>query len=123
MDVYDAAKLAKTLMTQHRLFGWSFEFDRESRVFGSCDHSRRRIRLSSSLVELNPESEVRDTILHEIAHALVGAGHGHDRVWMAKCAVVGARPEATYDSDQVNLVPTKYIGVLEYDEWREAWGK
>jgi hypothetical protein len=30
-----------------------------------------------------------DTILHEIAHALVGARHGHDRVWRATALRIG----------------------------------
>ena len=41
----------------------------------------------------NGPEEVRDTILHEVAHALVGPGHGHDTVWKATAAQVGARPQ------------------------------
>jgi predicted SprT family Zn-dependent metalloprotease len=52
--------------------------------------------LSAHFAERNGDDEVRDTILHEIAHALVGPGHGHDGVWKAKCREIGARPEACY---------------------------
>lgn len=40
-----------------------------------------------------------DTILHEVAHALVGPGHGHDEVWKATCLEVGARPERCYGEE------------------------
>jgi hypothetical protein len=44
-------------------------------------------------VDRNGAEEIVDTILHEIAHALVGPRHGHDTVWKAKCTDIGARPE------------------------------
>jgi predicted SprT family Zn-dependent metalloprotease len=60
---------------------------------GLCVFHRRRIELSIHFVERdNPLEEIRDTILHEIAHALVGPGHGHDEVWQRKCVEIGARP-------------------------------
>jgi predicted SprT family Zn-dependent metalloprotease len=59
---------------------------------GLCVYSRRTIELSIHFVERNPEEEIRDTILHEIAHALVGHRHGHGPVWKKKCLEIGARP-------------------------------
>jgi predicted SprT family Zn-dependent metalloprotease len=121
VTVLEAAKLAKVLMTQHRLIGWKFQYTQERTTFGSCNHGLKIIRLSAPLVELNSDYEVKDTILHEIAHALVGPGHDHDRVWMRKASEIGARPEATYDSKQVEAVPLKYVTQLTYSSWKEAW--
>jgi len=50
------------------------------------------ISLSRYLISLNGEEEVRETILHEIAHALVGYSHGHDRVWKLKAMEIGCTP-------------------------------
>jgi predicted SprT family Zn-dependent metalloprotease len=58
-----------------------------------------RIELSKHYVLRNPEHEVLDTILHEIAHALVGPGHGHDEVWKAKCVEVGGAAGAALRRD------------------------
>jgi hypothetical protein len=36
---------------------------------------------------------IRDTILHEVAHALVGENHNHDEAWRAKAIELGATGE------------------------------
>ena len=35
------------------------------------------------------DAEIEDTLLHEIAHALVGRRHHHDAVWRAKAREIG----------------------------------
>ena len=54
------------------------------------DAARRRITLSRHLMALYDEAEVRETVLHEIAHARVGAAHGHDAVWAAEARRIGS---------------------------------
>lgn len=86
-------------MAQHGLAGWSFRFDHARRRFGSCRYRERVITLSRPLVLLNGVDEVRDTILHEIAHALT-PGDGHGGKWKSACRRIGARPVRCYtDSD------------------------
>ena len=84
-------------MAQHGLLGWVFKFNRRKRQMGICfyPHQGRpgRIELSIYFVEKNSEEEIRDTILHEIAHALVGPKHAHDAVWRAKYIEIGAVPK------------------------------
>jgi predicted SprT family Zn-dependent metalloprotease len=101
MDATYAETTARELMFQHGLHNWQFEFDHAVVRFGRCSHSRRTISLSRELVQLNTEAQVRDTILHEIAHALVGPGHGHGRVWKLRAASIGAKPERCYDQSVV----------------------
>jgi predicted SprT family Zn-dependent metalloprotease len=92
-----ARNLALSLMARHGLRGWEFGFNRRKRQLGICYDPHRglpgRIELSIYFVEKNPDEEIRDTILHEIAHALVGTHHGHDEVWQAKCLEIGATPK------------------------------
>lgn len=38
------------------------------------------------------EEDIKDTVLHEIAHAIVGGKHHHDCVWKACCNKIGCSP-------------------------------
>jgi predicted SprT family Zn-dependent metalloprotease len=95
MHLSDAQSLAKSLMNDHQLTasGWRFKFDNAKLRCGVCNYRTKTIGLSRHYVSLNPIEPVRDTILHEIAHALTpGAGHGP--VWRAMCQRIGAKPRA-----------------------------
>ena len=104
MNLYEAAHLARGLMAQHGLAGWSFAFDHARRRFGRCDYTGRRITLSRPLTLLNGVDEVRDTLLHEVAHALTPGSH-HGPAWRAACERVGARPARCYTDAQVVSPP------------------
>jgi predicted SprT family Zn-dependent metalloprotease len=94
-------ELAWRLLAAHGLPGWSFGFNRSKLHMGQCQYGPRLIMLSVHFVELNGDEAVLDTLLHEIAHALVGPGHGHDAAWQSKCREVGAKPERL--SYEVNM--------------------
>lgn len=96
MNPTTAFHLANELMTQHGLQEWTFVWDRAKRRFGQCRYVEKQISLSRPLVALNSETQVRDTILHEIAHALAGAGHGHSKHWKEVAASIGAEPHRCY---------------------------
>jgi predicted SprT family Zn-dependent metalloprotease len=106
MLLSDAKTLATKLMNQHGLIekGWSFQFDNARRRFGCCNYTFRRISLSKHLVDLNSEARVQNTILHEIAHALVGGGHGHDNVWKRKALEIGCDGNRCYTEKNTIIV-------------------
>lgn len=108
MNLLDAERLAHHLMRNHGLVNWSFKWDHAKRRFGVCRFGRKEIGLSRYLVSLNNESDVRDTILHEIAHALAGRDAHHGPRWKAMAARIGARPERCYNDDNINTVDAPY---------------
>lgn len=127
MTLGDARALAETLMARHALAGWTFAFDRARRRLGSCQPGRHRITLSAPLTRLNHEAVIRDTVLHEIAHALTpGAGHGP--AWRAACLRVGAKPERCAADGDVVLPPAPYALVCDrcgshYARFRRTRGR
>lgn len=104
MNINDAYTLATDLMRVYGLTTWVFEFDRARTRLGQCRYGSRTITLSAPLVIRNSESVVRNTILHEIAHALVPGDHHGDR-WRAKALEIGCTGERCFGSDVVT--PTK----------------
>ena len=106
MHPHDARNLAWELMRLHGLSdqGWRFRFDHARRRFGSCRYREKAITLSRPLTLLNAEPEVRDTLLHEIAHALC-PGDNHGPRWRAKCREIGARPARCYTDATVASPP------------------
>ena len=94
MNLWDTKALADQLMQKHGLHpNWSFKFNHCKRSLGLCNYTAKRIELSVHLVHHNDETAIRDTLLHEIAHALAGADAGHGEKWKQKCIEIGAKPE------------------------------
>jgi predicted SprT family Zn-dependent metalloprotease len=89
MDLVEAFEMTQKLLTQHGLDDWQVRYDAAKRRAGVCRFTDRVIGLSAPLTRLHGADEVRDTALHEIAHALVGPDHGHDAVWRCAARRIG----------------------------------
>lgn len=111
MNLSEAASLARGLMNDHGLGHWTFEFDRAPRRFGACHGRLRKISLSEYLVRLNEEDQVRNTILHEIAHALTPNERGHGPQWRRKCIEVGIRPDRCYSRAVTRVPRGSWVGI------------
>lgn len=107
MQLNEAKKLANELLAQHGLtaLGWGFEYDNAKRRAGACKYRPKLITLSREITLLRTEQNVRNTILHEIAHALCPK-QGHNKVWRKKAIEIGCDGKRCY-SDVVN--EGKYI--------------
>lgn len=110
MDLDAARRLAVSLLAEHGLEGWRVEMDRAKSRAGICRHDRRVIGLSAPVTTLHDEAEVRDTILHEIAHALVGPAHRHDATWRATARRIGCTGERCVSAESPR-VPGAWQGV------------
>jgi predicted SprT family Zn-dependent metalloprotease len=107
MELDRAYRLARELMDWHGLQEWDLLFDYAVSRFGQCSYSQKRIALSKALVELNCEAEVKDTVLHEIAHALTpNAGHGQE--WKKVARSIGCSGERCYSISSVIMPKGKY---------------
>ncbi|MSS84430.1 DUF45 domain-containing protein [Actinomycetaceae bacterium WB03_NA08] len=89
---------ARELLDKHGLDDWTVQLDHARRRAGRCSSHERTISLSKVLLSQYPATGVDHVILHEIAHALVGPGHGHDATWKAMARRLGTPPKARLDS-------------------------
>ncbi len=88
------AAMARGLMDEHGLDKWTFAFLEAERRLGDCNFQDRVIRIGRAHALDASEAEIRDTILHEIAHALAGPEVRHGAAWKAVARRIGATPRA-----------------------------
>lgn len=86
---------ARQKMEEEGLGSWGFRFTNTKCRLGRCCYTEEVIELSRLCLEKHGEAEARDTILHEIAHALT-PGDGHGRKWRRQCIRLGCTPKATH---------------------------
>lgn len=112
MNLEVAKNEALFLMDEHGLLekGWKFEFDSAKKRFGLCSYRKKIISLSASLTELNEFSRVKNTILHEIAHALTPKAK-HGPVWVAMAKKIGCDGKRCYNSAEVKAVVGKFVAI------------
>ena len=79
--------------------GWKVAYDRCKARLGMCDHDRRTLSFSRHLIAGGTPRDMRDTILHEIAHALVGRRHAHDTTWRQVALEIGCNGERLYTGE------------------------
>ena len=96
MDIGRAEVRIMQLMDRHGLFhrGWKYAWNKRLHLLGSCSYKFKVLSFSRPIFEANDEAIVTDTILHEIAHALVGKNNGHGQAWKEACVRIGAIPKA-----------------------------
>jgi len=75
---------------------------RMRRTLGSYMPSRKQIAISSRLLAMGEEDDIRQVVLHEVAHAIVHARWGdkpsaHGREFRAVCGEIGAKPRRYVD--------------------------
>ncbi len=92
MNLTEARTLAETSIKIHMTrdpagFNWT-RYVKKFKKCGHYDIKKHEICLSPRYVELNPRKFVRNTILHEIAHALT-PGEGHTNKWRTTFLLIG----------------------------------
>lgn len=80
---------ADALISLHLDETWTFGFDNAKRRAGLCDYARKRISVSRYLAARHDDDANHQTLLHEVAHALVGAAAGHGPAWKKAARELG----------------------------------
>lgn len=105
---------ADSLLRAHGLQRWSFQFDHGTRRAGCCYFRERLICISINLALQAEDADIEETLLHEIAHALVGRRHSHDAVWQAKAREIGCSGERCH---HLQFAPPRYSVTCENRCW------
>lgn len=93
MNIKQATRLLRSKLDEYELYDWDIKLGHGKVRLGSCYPTRKIIRISKHLITYATDEQVRDTILHEIAHALDWERNkksGHGQSWKAICVEIGA---------------------------------
>lgn len=100
MNLIELKRNALDLMNQHGLTdaGWVLDFNNNKSRAGVCFHMEKRIALSIPLMKHFDEGEAMNTVTHEIAHAIVGPGNGHNYIWRQMHIRLGGNGSRTWSN-------------------------
>ena len=112
MLLTEVAALGKQLIREHEVksglkAGWQFAFDLAPVRGGLCKYREKQITLSVTYCLKASKEEIVDTILHEIAHAIVGPKHGHDATWKMVARRIGCTAERCH---HIQHTPPRWYG-------------
>lgn len=95
MLTHEVVDLATALLREFNLAGqgWSVRLSKSSTRAGRCDYVRKQLEFSTRAIAQYSNEEMEEVILHELAHAIVGPGHEHGRVWAAQVRELGGHPQ------------------------------
>lgn len=97
---HEAYQMTRQLLDQNNLSTLEVTFSKTKNALGRCFFQNKepvRIDLSSYWLAYLTKDELRDTILHEIAHAKAGHEAGHGEKWKKTAQSIGANPKRIAD--------------------------
>ena len=93
--LHAVAAAARALMDRHGLSDWTLAFSESRTQLGQCVYAQLLIRIALQHALDGTAQDIRDTVLHEIAHAIAGPDVGHGPAWKNIAARIGATPRAS----------------------------
>lgn len=98
MTLPEIAELGQQFIRKHEAEsglepGWHLAFDLAPARGGLCRYREKLITLSVSYCLKAAKENIVNTLLHEIAHAIVGPQHGHDATWKMTARRIGCTAE------------------------------
>lgn len=99
MKLEQGVKLAIDLMKANKRRSWNLILTNDIYNDSFCDHSTKSIGLSRMFIESNTKDQVKDSVLHALAHALCSPDAGHGDEWFSMCLKIGADP-VTFRKDR-----------------------
>lgn len=92
MDKNQFLSKSTPILKKHNLSDWKIAFSRMNSAIAVCKEKIKTIKFDSYWVENMSWEELKDVLLHEIAHALT-PGHRHDSVWKEMARKIGVKAE------------------------------
>ena len=114
------AILAWQLIDEHGLKEWKFSFNHSKTKLGQCRYSQKVIVLDRLHAATGSSELTKDTILHEIAHAIAGPEAGHGPKWKTIAQAIGAAPRSRAP-ESVELQSQRLAAKSQFTRGDQVW--
>lgn len=110
-QIIDAQRLRcihTPILLDNGLNDWKIDCDTQLRneTLGLCDYNEKTIYINPMTFYVMTFQQVRNIILHEVAHALC-PDQGHNEVWKAKCIELGGTGNIRQPIGKITCVDTE----------------
>jgi hypothetical protein len=130
-DPVKIRNMAEELMDKHLDLEnerWSFHFSACKSFLGRCNPMDKTIEISTAFIQSMTDYQIKQVVLHEIAHAMVGTGMGHNFMWKMMASAIGVdNPSATMqfskeqDADIFKRLKPAFVMVAPDGEIVKYW--
>lgn len=90
------------------LGNYTIRLDKTRRRVACYYHSRKLFSYSRYFIIASTEDQLVDTVLHEIAHALVVPGSGHNKVWSDTYKRIGGGKNGSKALNNIDMSIERY---------------
>jgi Mlc titration factor MtfA (ptsG expression regulator) len=88
--------VAEAFLAEHGLQNIQIILSNHMNANGKCYYNNDKISLQINHIINSDIDDIKNTILHEIAHSLVGCHNGHNVIWQEKAKELGVRFTINY---------------------------
>ena len=106
--IQEAILICADVMIKNNLDKWTVKVHSRRKALADCSSKLKTIRFSKHFLCIANREQLEGVTLHEIAHALVGPGHGHDTVFKQKCTELGVDSKYANAKAEGISLPYKY---------------
>lgn len=91
--IRDTAVFIATTMVEFGLGEWKVRVVDSTDVLAETFHYKKEITFSKKFLKITTREQLFGVMYHEIAHAILGPGHGHGEKFIEMCREIGVPDE------------------------------
>lgn len=101
--------LGASILVNNGLGDWKININRKRSSLAQTWHDEKTIFYSKYFLMVANREQIEGVTLHEAAHALLGAGEGHNSKFIQLCTKIS--PSALYARRNANIHIARYIAI------------
>lgn len=91
------------LLIENGLGDWRVKVNNKRTSLAETWHKEKMIVFSKKFIMISTKEQFEGVALHEIAHALLGRGHGHDEKFVELCTKISGHNKYAQKSTTANI--------------------